>query len=405
MKLRLFIFIFFPLIGLLSCAKDEPAPQVLKTSEHNLHFSGNGGAWLLTINSNTNWQVSGTNEWCSVSKTEGYNTDNLIVSVTENDTKSFRSANLQIISELHKVEVTVQQDTVSGEIHYELPVVFHVIYSDANDTIQYVKSEIITKLIAQCNQLYQNNSNSVDMNLELVPATEAPDGTVLTEPGIHRFQRTTSYLQNSEKFLSEDNTKDGDLLWNPNQYVNVFVFTFTEKNVLGRTTLPHTPRQNSLPGLRANNTYYTKVPNFPWGITLNNTYLYEETAYKTLAHELGHYLGLFHVFAVSDCSTESDYCDDTPNYNRSEYEAWLAENNDNLTIQEKYQRQSCDGQAFTSYNIMDYEVSYMDRFTADQFLRIRHVLEHSPLIPGPKDIIVTKGLLEETEKPEVHTIE
>lgn len=404
MKIRLFILLFLPIFGLLSCAKDEPAPQVLKISEHNLHFSGNGGAWLLTINSNTNWQITGTNEWCTVNKNEGNNTDNLIISVTENDTKSNRSTNLKVVSDFHQLEISVQQDTISGEFHYELPVVFHIIYSNEKDTLENVKPEVIARLIQECNQLYRNNNTSVDMNLELVPATIDKDGKAMSEPGVHRILRSTSARQNSETFLGDKNTKDGDLLWNPNQYVNVFVFTFTETNVLGRTTLPHTPRQNSLIGLQPNNTYYTKVPLFPWGITLNNTYIYEENASKTLAHELGHYLGLLHVFNT-DCSAESDYCDDTPNYNRTDYENWLAQNGDNLTTQQKYQRQSCEGIEFTSYNIMDYDYSYMDRFTADQFLRIRHVLEHSPLIPGPKDIIVSKGWLEETEVPEVRTME
>jgi len=123
-----------------------------------------------------------------------------------------------------------------------------------------------------------------------------------------------------------------------------------------------------------------------------------------MVHDLGHYLGLHHVFAEDNCDSETDYCDDTPSYNRKEYETWLSQNSE-LTIQEKYQRKGCDGMEFTSYNTMDYTYSYMDNFTADQFLRVRHVLEYSPLIPGPKNIIVTKGLFEETEAPIVTVME
>lgn len=48
-------------------------------------------------------------------------------------------------------------------------------------------------------------------------------------------------------------------------------------------------------------------------------------------------------------------------------------------------RENCKtNQTFTSTNIMDYSVSYSDRFTNDQRSRIRHVLTYSPLIPGPK---------------------
>ena len=178
------------------------------------------------------------------------------------------------------------------------------------------------------------------MNLHLKAALQNPDGEELGEPGIHRVLRTNSAYKNSESFLLPTNTTDGDLMWDPNQYVNVFVFTFVEPNVAGRTTLPHTPRQNSLEGLIANNTYYTQVPNFPWGITLNNTFIYEESNYTTLAHELGHYLGLYHVFTTSTDST--DYCDDTYSYNRTDYENHLAQNPE-LTMQEKYQRKTADG--------------------------------------------------------------
>lgn len=383
---------------MLSCAKDEPAPQVLKTSEQKLHFSGNGGSWLLTINSNTGWQISGHSEWCNVSKTDGYNTDQVIVSVSANDAGKSRSTVLQLTTERQKVSVSVEQDTFSGEYHYQLPVVFHIIYSDINDTTQNIKSEAINKMIAQCNQLYRNSINSIDMNMELVPATQTPKGDPLPEPGINRFLQSTAAYQDAEKFLDKTNQEDANLLWNPNEYVNVFIFTFTRKDLLGISHLAMTPRQNSLPGLEANNTFYTKLPNFPWGIALNNTYLYEANAYKTLAHELGHYLGLLHVFAEKDCTTETDYCDDTYSYNRNEYTTELSQNGANLTEQEKYQRTSCEGVKFTSYNIMDYDYSYMDRFTADQFLRIRHVLEHSPLIPGPKNVTVTKGFIE-TEEP------
>lgn len=396
MKIKLYLFFLLPVFVLFSCAPDEPAPQVLKTSERSLHFSGKGGVWMLTINSNTHWEVEGTTEWCTVDKAAGYNTSNLVIQVSANDTPVSRSTDLHIISEHTTVSVNIDQDTISGEFHYELPVIFHVIYSAEEDTLQYVKSEVIHHLIEQCNQLFQHSNGSVDMNLHLTAVTQDPAGNPLPEPGIHRVLRTNSAYKNSETFLKETNTIDGDLLWDPNQYVNVFVFTFVESNISGRTTLPFTPRQNSLPGLIANNMYYTKIPDFPYGITLNNRYIYEEDSYKTMAHELGHYLGLLHVFTEADHTT--DYCDDTYDYDRAAYENKLKENPD-LTLQEKYQRQSTEGISFTSYNIMDYYYSYQNQFTPDQFLRVRHVLEHSPLIPGPKDIIVTRSLTEETETP------
>lgn len=384
-------------ILLLSCIKDHPGPQVLKTSEKKLHFSGNGGVWQLTINSNAEWQISGTTEWCKTNKTDGNNTDYIAVTVMPNDTKEKRSANLTLRSEQVQTQVLVEQDTLSGEYHYRLPVIFHVFYADANDTLQNIKTEVIEHLIANCNEAYREHPGSIGMNLELVPATEDPDGNPLDVSGINRILKSTSAYQSCQTFMKNNDKANADLIWNPNQYINVFLYQFTENNTLGISHLPYTPRENSLAGLQANNIYYTRLPDYPHSISLNSTYLYEETAYKTLVHELGHYLGLFHVFSEKDCE-ETDYCEDTPSYNREEYLSWIQENQ-NISFLQKCQRNSCESGIFISRNYMDYDYSFLELFTQDQFLRIRHVLENSPLLPGPKNIIVTKVAYEETIPP------
>lgn len=404
MNLRLLLLAVLALPLLFSCAEDRPGPQVLKTSEQNIHFSGRPGAWMLTVNSNTSWTVENETDWCRVNKSGGINTEQLIVKVDSNDSGATRSATLRLASELQEVSISVVQDTLSGEYHYELPVVFHIIYEKEHDadTSQNIKAEVIYQMIESCNALYGNGNNSIDMNLKLVPATQTPAGKAMTEPGIDRVQNTILAYKDADAFLKEENDETIALMWDPNKYVNVYVFTCTRNDLLGVSHLALTPRQNSLIGLEANNLYFTQLPAFPWGIVINNKFIYEEDAYTTLAHELGHYLGLFHVFAETDCYTETDYCEDTPSYNRTDYMASLEAKE--MTEQELYQRTSCDGVTFTSYNIMDYDYSYMNQFTGDQYLRVRHVLENSPLVPGPKNIAVTKSL-HETEKPVIRTME
>lgn len=403
MKFGQILFLGIVLLGVYSCAKDELPPQVLKTSEQELHFSGQGGEWLLTINSNAVWQVSGETAWCTVSQTEGKNTDQLVITVGVNTENQIRSTRLHISGDRSQSTLVIQQDTNAGYQFYELPVVFHIIYSEISDTTQNIKAGTVTSLIDQCNKVYNDNG----MDLKLVAATMDPEGNVLEVPGIHRVLKSTSAYQSCSNFMKEDNTKDADLLWNPNRYVNVYVYKFTENNTLGISHLPYTPRQSSLTGLNSNNYYFTHLPGFPYGISLNNTYIYEPGAYTTLAHELGHYLGLYHVFLTKACDAtdETDYCEDTYSYYRPDYEKLLIEKGDSLTIEEKVMRTTCDGMTFISFNVMDYEVSYMNQFTPEQYKRVRHVLEHSPLIPGPKSVLVTKGWAEETERPRVVVME
>lgn len=398
MNNRLVILILLPLFWICSCAEDRPAPQVLKTSEHNISFSGSSGAWMLTVNSNTNWTVENETNWCRVNKESGYNTEHLVVSVDSNNTGVPRSTTLRLLSQFHEVSIHVSQDTLRGDYHYKLPVIFHVIYEQGkeNDSIQSVKTETLHQLVDQVNYLYRNGQNSVDMNLELVLATETPTGEALPEAGIERIQNSVLAYYNADNFLSQEKPDFAALTWDPNKYVNVYLFTCTQKDLLGVSHMALTPRQNGLEGLQANNYYYTHLPKVPWGIVLNNTFINEKRAYTTLAHELGHYLGLLHVFGEDSCD-ETDYCDDTPSYNRKEYEASLKEE---MQEQELYNRIGCDGIPFVSYNIMDYDFSHLNQFTLEQYKRIRHVLENSPLIPGPKNIIVTKSLSEDV-KPEI----
>lgn len=122
----------------------------------------------------------------------------------------------------------------------------------------------------------------------------------------------------------------------------------------------------------------------------------------TLAHELGHYLGLKHVFAEKDTDTgsepiesctDTDYCTDTKSYNKPAYDRWLIsyieqhkQAGNDLVMKELIKRSNDSGEEWDSDNFMDYAVSLSFRFTPEQKYRMRQVLYYSPLIPGPKKI-------------------
>lgn len=285
--------------------------------------------------------------------------------------------------------------------HYRLPVIFHVLYKDKNDANQYVKAGRLPEMIEKVNELYRRaGTNSVDMNLEFVLATESPTGKALAEPGVERIHWSTSTID-IEEFMYNNDRKYNHLIWEPNDYINVMVYTFTDKKILGVSHFPYTPTTHPLDGTETVSSHITgKNLGYAYCLSINNTYIYEESpagklnqndAAITLAHELGHYLGLYHAFSeasqdgIERCE-DTDYCDDTPTYDRTEYESWL--NNlpaNSYTLKDLCQRYDCvRNTSFTSHNLMDYSYSYLDRFTQDQKQRVRHILSYSPLIPGPK---------------------
>ena len=116
----------------------------------------------------------------------------------------------------------------------------------------------------------------------------------------------------------------------------------------------------------------------------------------TLAHELGHYFGLRHAFSEANVGClDTDYCEDTESYDYQEYTMFVQQiyqlmeeqgqdYADSFDWECLFERSTCKGAKFVSHNIMDYAYSYLDEFTADQRLRVRHVLDYSPMIPGPK---------------------
>ena len=106
---------------------------------------------------------------------------------------------------------------------------------------------------------------------------------------------------------------------------------------------------------------------------------------------------------------DTDYCDDTPTYDREAYSNWMQSYIEskngikNMSLSEfnkLFERKDCvTNLTSTPNNIMDYDISWVNRFTPNQQKRIRYVLMHSPLVPGPKVETTTRTLSGEQELP------
>lgn len=317
---------------------------------------------------------------------------------------------------------------IDSNYEYQLPVIFHVLYKNQSDASQYIPAARLKNLLQYVNEIYQGGiyGESENLHLKFVLAEKDEKGKKLGTPGVEYVKYDGDYPIDVNAFMSDNTGANVKYIWDPNQYINVMMFNFKSSSsneiTLGISHMPHTV-DNRVEGLDNVNTQYiakSKLP-YPLCSSINSTYAaqasngsyFESDRYTddnhvahtlstadvvvTMAHELGHYLGLYHAFTekekddsyqpVDSCG-DTDYCKDTPSYNRIEYNNYL----ETLTIngsdpnmtRKMLSRSSCDGKTFESDNIMDYSLTMGFQITADQKKRIRNVLYYSPLIPGPK---------------------
>ena len=324
--------------------------------------------------------------------------------------------------------------TIDETYEYKLPVIFHVIYQDGADGSQYIPSARLQQLLQYVNMIYQGGiiGESEGVKLRFVAAEYDENGNKLAMPGVEYVKWTEAYPISPSEFMSDNTGKYVKYLWNPNEYINVMMYNFknddSDGTVLGISHMPYTLEgSDALVGLETTKQKYITKRNLRYAhcVSINSLYANRDASGKyyqsdrytstnhqatyispmdvvvTLAHELGHYLGLFHTFsethqqsstattlaAATDGCEDTDYCDDTPSYNRSEYIDYLEyymKYHTSPLLDDVLRRQTCEGDNFSSDNIMDYAYTLGYKITPEQKQRIRNVLYYSPMIPGPK---------------------
>jgi hypothetical protein len=226
------------------------------------------------------------------------------------------------------------EDLSESNTVYRIPVVMHVIHdNDAVGSGANLSKQVLDAQIEQINNDFRKvlgssgDGNGVDTRIEFCAATVDENGMMLAEPGINRINRVsagwTAPPYDDPGFLcfffSTDyinNTVKPESIWDPEQYLNIWILEM--ECLLGFAQFPEAP---GLPGIGTGNgganTDGVVVSSISVGSTdVPNPASSVYDRGRTLSHEIGHWLGLRHIWGDGDC-TQDDFCADTPVANGS----------------------------------------------------------------------------------------
>lgn len=409
---KIMAFMILGTAMLFASCEDENVIQnsILEIDKTEIKAPVEGAKINIKVTSNVAWTISSKQGWAVPEITNGEGSREVEINITENLYRDERKDILTIATvdgtQTKTIEIVQETAQKPDENYaYKLPVVFHVIYRDANNEKQNLSEGYLKEVLSDVNKIWKEAAPH--LNVEFVMATETPNGVTMTEPGVHRVQWNIDKID-YKRFMGYTEAapkRYRDLLWDQNRYVNICLYNFSDPDITGVTTLPYTIAPDTLDGLEKlpNNIAPTELP-ISYCVSVNSLYAYtkpgnnlESTNFvSTIAHELGHYLGLRHVFGEdanmkTDYNEDSDFCKDTPTYNRKKY---LKELSKYTLAHPKFTQEdvnkwilrtnSITGEQFRSNNIMDYYWTLRNKFTEEQTKRMQYVLLHSPFVPGPK---------------------
>lgn len=256
----------------------------------------------------------------------------------------------------------------------QIPVIVHVVHfgepvgSGANIAAEQVYSQIEVmnedfRRMADTRG-FNSDSRGADTQIEFVPALVDPQGNLLPEPGIHRYQGPLpAYVLEDIDLLIKPAT-----IYDPNRYLNMWTVNFAAL-LLGYAQFPDPAHGFAMgvgcdtgaaetDGVVMGYQAFGSRDKYPEGTYHNNYDLG-----RTVTHEVGHWLGLRHIWGDGGCGVD-DFCGDTPE---------AAASNGRCPTG----KESC-GSVDMIENYMDYTYdACMNIFTNDQTLRMRTVLTKS----------------------------
>ncbi|MEE6126130.1 M43 family zinc metalloprotease [Chryseobacterium arthrosphaerae] len=265
-----------------------------------------------------------------------------------------------------------------------IPVVVHVIHSGQNVGVapNISDTQVMSQLTVMTNDFrkkintpgYNTNAVGADTEIEFVLAKVDPNGNPTN--GIDRVNLCRDYWGRGDESQGYTDYIDGTVkpktIWDPTKYMNMWSVDFADNGLLGYAQFPSGA---GLPGITPNMEGPAITDGVVAGYSTFGSMDYNDGTFlmqagydrgRTMTHEVGHFLGLRHIWGDATCG--DDFCADTPTAHTYNYVC-------NPSIA------SCtDPNVFEMVqNYMDYtNDTCMNIYTNDQKTRIRTVMDNSP---------------------------
>ena len=439
--------------------------EALKADKTDFTASSSGDTLKVVISSNEDWTAAGSQSWLRPNVTNGTANGQvrMTINVDPNFGDSDRKGTVEIKGATQSLTLNVTQGFGNVDIsaqQYDIKVIFHVLYNaeeekrlqaqnDPTDELpEYypINSTQLQEILDKVNDIYKGWPEEPEyryrdtryysdgetgykerpfsnVNLKFSLATVDPDGKQITPAGILRHEITEKDIPIDDVMSDTAGGTYYDMAFPIKDYINVYIFPFRPEGdgstmTLGVAHLPHGTTAHPIDGLGTLDRRVDYISNYNHCVVINSRAFEplqqqrlaqgKDTPYKTIAHELGHAVGLMHVFAeeiktvdnsssleMAESCLDSDHVDDTFSYNRLNYQKEFATqmNNtgnvvnlaDQTLMRTLRGRWDCErGNNYLSTNVMDYDWGYGDRFTKGQTTRMRNVLYYSLNVPGFK---------------------
>lgn len=258
-----------------------------------------------------------------------------------------------------------------------IPVVVHIIHSgEAIGTAPNITDTQVQSQITILNEDFRKmtgtpggtstNPDAADVEIEFVLAKQDPNGNPTN--GIDRVNMCQSSWSTDEiESIVKPTT-----FWDPSQYLNMWTVIFNRGDLLGYAQPPNNSGLSGIGtfGGDANTDGVVSSYKYFGSSTYNDGSFILEAPFdkgRTMTHEVGHWLGLIHIWGDSNCG--NDYCVDTPIHHKENYKcpSPIPLSCDETPVNEMIQ------------NYMDYtDDSCMNIFTKEQKTRMITVMNNSP---------------------------